>query len=311
MLDVLTVGNAVLDVFLSIHDENDQISLDSTSRKLCIPYGEKILVDKCTFMLGGNATNVAVGLRRLGLRCALMAEIGMDEFSAKILNILRKEEVVTDYIKRGEKESSMTIGINFQGERTLFVEHQSREHDFRFAHIETSWIYLTSLGNKWHHVYRNVSDYLASHPEVKLAFNPGSIQYKEGIESFAYLLPQTRVLFVNKEEAIRLVKIDQSIEELLFSLSEMGVKIVVITDGKNGSYVFSEGKIYHQESIPCKVVERTGAGDAYASGMLAGIIYGKSIPESMKWGAKNAASVIEQIGAQQGLLSLQEMVDKV
>ncbi|GIW61163.1 MAG: sugar kinase [Patescibacteria group bacterium] len=309
MLDVVTVGNAVLDVFLELHDDNKLISLDETSHKLCLPYGEKILVDKCTFMLGGNATNVAVGLRRLGLRSALMAEIGMDEFSAKILNILRREEVVTDFIQRGEKESSMTIGINFQGERTLFVEHKEREHAFRFANIKTSWIYLTSLGRRWHHVYRNVSDYLTSYSETKLAFNPGSIQYQEGVESFAYLLPQTTVLFVNKEEALRIVQKEQSIEELLHSLSAMGVKIVVITDGKNGSYVLSDGRIYYQESINCRVVERTGAGDAYASGMLAGIIYGKSISESMKWGAKNAASVIEQIGAQQGLLSLQEIVN--
>lgn len=309
MLDVVTVGNAVLDVFLKLHEDNERISLDRNSHKLCVPYGEKIVVDQCTFMLGGNATNVAVGLRRLGLRSALMAEIGMDEFSAKILNILRKEEVVTDYIQRGEKESSMTIGINFQGERTLFVEHKEREHAFRFANLETSWIYLTSLGRRWHHVYQNVSDYLTSYSGTKLAFNPGSIQYQEGVESFSYLLPQTTILFVNKEEALRIVQKDQSVEELLHSLSELGAKIVVITDGKNGSYVFSNGRIHYQESIPCRVVERTGAGDAYASGMLAGIIYGKSIPESMRWGAKNAAAVIEQIGAQQGLLSLQEIAE--
>ena len=84
----------------------------------------------------------------------------------------------------------------------------------------------------------------------------------------------------------------------------MGARSVVITDGKNGSSAIDEkGKIYSFGVLPANVVQKTGAGDAYTSGFLAAYTQGKDIEGAMRWGAANAASVIQEIGAQKGLLS--------
>lgn len=95
-------------------------------------------------------------------------------------------------------------------------------------------------------------------------------------------------------------------------LQSMGPKIVSITDGKEGSYAIDHtGKMYCIGMFPSTVVERTGAGDAYASGFLSAIISDHVIPDAMRWGAVNASSVVAQIGAQAGLLKRESLEKKL
>jgi ribokinase len=86
---------------------------------------------------------------------------------------------------------------------------------------------------------------------------------------------------------------------------------VVITDGKNGTYALdNDGNFYHQKIINAPVVEKTGAGDSFATGFLASRIYGHDIQTSLQWGTINAASVIGKVGAQPGLLMKEEIERK-
>lgn len=308
-LKVITIGNAVIDTFLTLSDSQADCSLDKEHNRLSVPYGKKILLDGCTFVLGGNACNVAVGMSRLGLRSALLAEIGSDEFAQKIMNGLRKENVATDLLIRGDGQSSLAIGINFQGERTLFIEHTEREHDFSLHSLQADYFYLTSLGTKWEHVYKRVEEKLLVDKSIKLAFNPGSVQIKKGLTSFEYLLPHTNILFLNKDEAQQLLSSVEEMPELLKAFSAKGVECVVLTDGENGSCCIDKnGIISTQEIIPCSVVERTGAGDAFATGFLAAIMSGKDMQNALKMGARNSAAVIEKVGSQEGLLREKELV---
>lgn len=311
-LDTVCIGNAIIDAFLQLQDSDTHLSVDKQKKTLTVGYGEKILLSGCEFHLGGNACNVSVGLRRLGLTSSLMAEIAMDEFSAKILNGLRKEEVNTDYLIRNDGQSSFTVGINYQGERTLFVEHKKREHPFSLAGLSPRSLYLTSLGQKWEHVYKEVATFKREHPDVLLAFNPGSVQYKEGVEKFSFLFPLTDILFVNKDEAERIVGQTDSQDGLLTLLQEKGIKTVVITDGENGSRAIDEtGKIVTQGIIPCNVVERTGAGDSFATAFLAARLQGEPVETALRAGAYNSSSVIEHIGSQPGLLTKEQMQEKI
>jgi len=163
-------------------------------------------------------------------------------------------------------------------------------------------------------------DFAISH-SAKIAFNPGNWQRKEGKEIIQQVLQHTEILFVNKEEAEQLLfhhygeKVDNTenyIEALARSLQKLGPKIIVITNGRHGSYALDgAGEFHSQEMFPGKVVERTGAGDAYASGFLAATLHGLSVPDAMQWGSFNAASVVSKIGAEAGLLKKEEMEEKV
>lgn len=307
--DVICVGNAKIDSFLTLHEANNNLRLMEETNELCIKFGEKITVDKTEIMLGGNAANVAVGVSRLGLNVGLVAEIGIDEFAQKIINTLFSEKVDISNVKQTEgQQSSFSTIINFKGERTIFSEHVKRPHDFNFDQVSTKWVYLTSLGEEWIDAYHKTVDFV-NKARCRLAFNPGTLQIagKKNIEN---VLSITDVLFVNKEEAAKILNINpeasgqiSSTEELLKNLQKLGPKIAIITDGKNGSFAIdSLGNISKKGIVEARVIEKTGAGDAYSSGFLSALIQNKSINDAMDLGTKNSASVIEKVGAQAGLL---------
>lgn len=311
VFDVVTIGDSILDTFLSLHSASDFARFNKETDELCIRSGAKVILDSADFMLGGNASNVAVGLTRLGFRTALVAELGDDEFSEKLVKGLIKEGVSLDFIKQTkDAPSTFSVILNLLGDRTAFIRHAQRQHQLSLEGLETPWIYLTSMGKDWHSCYEQVVEYKKKH-QVKLAFNPGSAQIHEGPDSFANVLAVTDILFVNRDEAEIVLhgkpvsqEEKETEENLLFRIQRAGPKMIVMTDGANGSYVLDErAALFYEKSVPSQSVDKTGAGDAYGTGFLGAYMQGKSIQEAMQWGAANAASVMEHIGSQPGLLS--------
>jgi ribokinase len=316
-MDVVTVGGATIDAFLQIEHGNDVVRFDHEHGDLLIKAGEKIEVDTCTFSLGGNACNVAVGLSRLGFSSGVCAEIGTDEFAQKIIHGLEYDRVKTDYlIQTSNTASSFAIALNIESERTLFVEHGNREHNFDLSTLAAKWMYLTSVGDKWEHVYRYMQD-VVKEKNIQLVYSPGTLQLEKYTEEVKALFPLTKVLCVNKSEARRIVKFYLEKEEtdvptLLRLLHELGPEIISLTDGSVGGFALdSDGNIWDIDRFPQEVVERTGAGDAYATGFMAAIMEGNSVSDAMRYGTMNAASVIGTIGAEKGLLTKEEMHKKL
>ncbi len=320
MLDILCVGDCKIDIFLKIPNDNPHFGLDRDSNKLFLSYGEKIYIDKYVLGTGGNATNTAVGIARLGLSVGLCAEIGKDEFSKKILEELKRENVSIDFLSQTDKETSISIGLNYKQDRTLFTEHVQREHNFNFTNLQTKCIYLTSLGNVWGTTYQKVIDYKKT-KDIKLAFNPGTIQLEKRGKVFIDVLENTDYLFVNKQEAEEILygkelnltaENGSVIKKLLFGLKSLGAKNIIVTDAENGSFVQDENNNYYHLGIEkVEVVEKTGAGDAYTAGFLSAVLYNKSIEEAMRWGTLNSASVVQKIGAEEGLLRKSDLEDKL
>lgn len=305
-MKVLCVGDAIVDGFLTVKEN------------VLIQQGKKIQVDSCQFLLGGNACNVSVGLSRLGISTFLCAETGEDEFAKKIINGLTKEKVNLSLLKQTRREmSSFAIGIQSKNDRTLFVYHVERKHDFDLTKTSAEWVYLSSMGKEWKGAYGKVLS-LVQNSGARLVFNPGTPQFAD-LDEIYKVLKKTNILFVNKEEGEKVMNQESEImnqevkiEDLLRRLKEMGPKIVVVTDGENGSSAIDEnGKIYSFGTFSATVVEKTGAGDAYTSGFLAAKIYEKDIEDAMRWGAANAAAVIKKVGAQRRLLRREEMFHAV
>ena len=320
MLDILCVGDAKIDIFLRIPESNPYFGLDKTQNKLLISFGEKIHVERYILGIGGNATNTAVGISRLGLNVGLCAEIGKDELSQKILNHLKKEKIDTKLLQQTDEDASVSVALSYKGERTLLTEHVKRKHDFKLEKTQTKFIYLTSLGDAWEKAYEKVLGFAKS-KNIKLAFNPGSVQLETRGKVVMDIIENCDYLFVNKEEAEEILYgkelglepgNESQVKKLLYGLRGLGVKNVIITDGLNGSYVESEAnETYHLGIIKVDVSEKTGAGDAYSAGFLAALIHNLQIPDAMKWGALSSANVIKGIGAEIGLLTKSEMEEKL
>src|SRR6267142_1010294 len=113
-LDVLSVGDALLDLFLDISKADEHCHASEEKQEICFSSGAKIPVNDCKFLLGGNACNTSVALKRLGLRVALAAEIGDDEFSQKIIAGLQQEQVDLTFLKQTpDAQTSFSIDLMF------------------------------------------------------------------------------------------------------------------------------------------------------------------------------------------------------
>jgi ribokinase len=201
------------------------------------------------------------------------------------------------------------MNLTFNGERTIFVHHQKRPHPFDLDRLTTPWIYVTSMGESWKHVYQGIIAHAKQHPELKIAFNPGTKQLGQGKDIICELLPFAHVFIANKEEYISLIHGEHAKSDaytprdLLHSLRKMGGKLLLLTDGDHGSYVLDEeGKEYHGTIIPTETIGKTGAGDAFSTGFIASLMKNGSISDALRLGTANAASVVSSIGAQTGLL---------
>jgi len=311
--DVVAVGNATLDIFLWVQETNKHFRLNEETKELCIKAGDKALVDNAYLMSGGNAANVSVGLSRMGFKTAIIAEIGEDEFAQKIINSLAGEGVSEAFLqKTHNKSSSFSVIINYKSERTIFAEAVEKEQNFSFENISAKWVYLTALSEKWEEAYKKTLEF-AKNNNIKLAFNPGTLQLDSGLEFIEVIIKKSEIVFLNKEEAAKICNAQVTNEEnfirdLLLQIKNKGAKIAVITDGTNGSFLIDDqNNIFSQKPIDVNVVERTGAGDAFASGFLSAVLAGKNYETAMKWGSENAASVIGKVGATAGLLRIEEM----
>ena len=320
MLDILCIGDAVLDIFLQIPKSNPHFGLDVQKNKLFIDYGYKINVENYVKDIGGNACNAAVGISRLHKSVGLCAEIGADEFSSLIMNRLNIESINTSFVtQNSDKKTSFSVCINYLGERTLFVEHVERPHVFNFDTSSASFIYLTSLGNKWENAYQKTLDFVKKN-KARLAFNPGTLQIENKNRLIMELIEITDYLFLNRDEAKlvlygkdkELTTDENDIKKILFGLKSLGAKNIIVTDSYNGSYVCDNSQnSYHLGIVKADVVEKTGAGDAYTAGFLSAILTGLNIKDAMVWGSVDAASVVQKIGAQEGLLKKESFEEKL
>ena len=304
--DIISIGDATLDVFVSLEEASVLCNLEKTLCQLCLSYADKIPVEKVQRIIGGNAANNAVGSARLGLKAAFYSVVGNDETGKQVMNTMKKEKVSCDYVQIDKKqETNYSVVLNFKAERTILVYHLDRTYKLpKFK--PTKWFYLTSMG-------KNHMDFhmeLLAHVKktgAQLGFNPGTHQLKQGLEKLKPLLAVTHVLFVNKEEAQRLVGQIQEMKALLTAMRAVGPRVVVITDGEKGSYAYDGVKYWKCAITDTPVVERTGAGDSFATAFIAALTHGKDIPEALRWGTMNSASVITKVGPQAGLLTKSQM----
>lgn len=307
-MNALIIGSSLIDLFLEL-SSNAHTRTDSGTVKFNL--GDKIPVEIKKLTLGGNGANVSVGLRRLGIPTSFYTYLGSDILSAEIEEKLCGEGITLLAEKGKGENSSLSIILGFKTDRIIFSHHQVRNHTFEYKEKTTpDFLYLTSIGKEWGRAYQEALEFAASN-KIPLAFSPGSHQIDEMNEIVIKAVGLSTLLFVNKEEAEKIANVDEKdIKKLLIKIQTMGPKTVSITDGKNGAYAIDEdGTQYEIAAIDegNQEVEKTGAGDAYASGFLASYLFGNSISECMQWGAFNAFSSMKYIGAQQGLLSKLDM----
>ncbi len=307
MPDIMSMGDADEDIFLELEEANVHCDKGPKMCMVCFHYADKVPVRSINYFAGGNAANNAVGLSRFGIRAALYCELGDDEAGNKIYNTLRKEGVSLKYVfKRKKAKTNRSVVLNYQFERTIFVYHEKR--NYKLPKLEKcKWLYYTSMGDGFERMLPELEKYIKKN-NIKVVFNPGTYQLKSSFKILRRIMKFSSIIILNKEEAQLLAKANSGdFKALLRKLHSFGPEIAVITDGPNGSFSFDGKDFYFQKIFRTRVVDRTGCGDAFASGFLAALFYGHDFREAMRWGAVNSASVLGKAGPQEGLLGLNGM----
>lgn len=313
-LDFVAIGDITTDAFIELKDVTleEADAHNQNKEMICMRFGDKIEYEDVVVVPAvGNSPNAAVSAHRLGLHSALATNLGDDKFGTEDLETLTNEGIVTDHVEvHPGKKSNYHYVLRYNAERTILVKHH--EYDYKLPEFSTppKWMYLSSLGENSIPFHHDIAEYLENNPEVKLAFQPGTFQIRLGFDKLKKLYQHTELFFCNKEEAQKILETtEDGIKELLSGMHELGPNIVVITDGPNGAYTFDGNDTWKMPMYPdpAPPVDRTGAGDSFSSTFTAALALGHDIPTALSWGPINSMNVVQHIGAQEGLLSREQL----
>lgn len=316
-IDFLAIGDIVVDAFIKLKDAHIHCNLDKEGCELCVRFGDKIPYESVTVIPAtGNSSNAAVCAARLGLSSALMTNIGADQNGQDSLKKLIEEKVDTTFVKtESDKTTNYHYVLWYDIDRTILVKHENYNYEWLDTKeaskvSKPDWIYLSSLGENSLPFHKEIIDYLKRHKEVKLAFQPGTFQIKFGKETLKEIYERTEIFFCNLEEAQRIIE-SESRDPLILSkeIKALGPKIIVISDGLNGAYLYLENELWHNPIYPdiTPALESTGAGDAFSATITSALALGKTPLEAFAWGPINSMSVVQKIGPQEGLLSREKL----
>ncbi len=302
---MLAIGAAVQDVFLSHSDEFKPVS-DKTVHEqfMKLELGAKADVNNINFTTGGGATNAAVTFARQGLHAEFMGTIGHDPAAQAVLDDLDEEGVMTTRVSYSKKYNTgySVLLLAPSGERTILTYRGASTHydakNFDLKDSGADWLYVSSMAGSMEALNKIFTQ--AKKLGMKIMFNPGKgeLAHHDKLKS---LLEDVDVLSVNKEEMQTIVE-GSSLEELVRHALHY-VPVVIVSDGPNG-VMATDGKTIIRAGMyeDVKVVDRTGAGDAFGSGFLSQWAKGKTLKQAIIFASANSTSVVTRIGAKTGIL---------
>lgn len=311
-VDFLAVGDITTDAFIRLKQAEVHCKVDTEQCEICLAFGDKVPFEYVKIVKAvGNSANASVAAARLGLRSALAADIGADQNGADCVGELARNNVSTRFLHRHQdKPTNYHFVLWYDVDRTILVNHV--EYDYKMPKVPQApkWMYLSSLASNSLGYHVELIEYLKKNPSVKLCFQPGTFQMKLGVQKLRDIYLRTEVFVVNVEEAQRILNNQtRDVKTLMAELHAFGPKIVLVTDGPKGAYMLDGEHFYYMPIYPDPKppVERTGCGDAFASTFVSAMAMGKSPLEALVWAPVNPMSVVQYVGAQEGLLTRDQM----
>jgi sugar/nucleoside kinase (ribokinase family) len=313
--DIMSVGDIVTDDFIKLLDKEEKVEHEKDGGEwLAMPFGTKIPFDHHEVVPAvGNASNAAVAFAKLGLNSTFVTNVGGDEAGREMIHTLEKAGVDHRFVRVNPKnKSNYHFVLWYKTERTILIKHEA--YDYQWPDIKQhdipKWLYFSSISDHAIDFHDQVSDWLDQHPDVKLAFQPGTFQMSAGAERLKRIYQRSELLVLNREEAVTVGGGNhEDVHDLINKLHELGPKIVVVTDGPDGAYA-SDGEnrlkmpLYPDIAPPS---DRTGAGDAFASTFVAALARGNNLEGALQWAPINSMSVCQKTGAQAGLLNKEQL----
>ena len=275
---------------------------------------------------GGSAANTIYGLARLGVNAGFSGVVGGDDEGKLLIQDFQKAGVDTSQvrIKPEAKTSSVVCLSDRLGRRSLYVIPGANDlltmDDLDVTYINRAgMLHISSFADdRQFKILLDLMERLDS--SVRLSFSPGTLYAAKGLKALAPILSRTHIMFINRREIKRLTGKDVvgGAEICL----EQGCSIIVVTLGRGQKLELSRGVVTaigyirdveseyaiqasSQDAVP--PADTTGAGDAFATGFLYGLLKGKSPEECGRLGNIVAQFSIGKIGAREGLPTLDQL----
>lgn len=311
MKSILAIGHSTFDTFLKV--DSDDFKISAGGREICFNLGSKINVKEVHYGIGGSAANVAVGVSKMKLRTYIYTIVGNDMKGMDIISVLRRNFISSNFLKTDSFPTNQSSIVSYDKDRTIFSYHHERKYSIKGLDIFTDAVFLGSTGEDVATLYTEIIDFKSSNQNKILFYNPGSRELKFAREDILRILPSVDYFIANVEEACMVInptlhRDHIEIKDMMRMIQDLGAKNILITDGDKGVYAYDGYKFYHHEAEKVNMVEKTGAGDAFTSGFIAGIAEGLDIEKSARWGNLNSSSTIQKYGAQNGLLNKEEII---
>lgn len=313
-MDFLAIGDMVVDTFIRLKDAEVHCDINNEHCTISMRFGDKIPFESATVVPAvGNAANAAVSAARLGLHSAYLAWAGKDRNGADCLAALEKDGVDTRYtaLQEGKKTNSHYV-LWYGADRTILIKHEDFDCALPDPLPAPKAVYLSSLAEHCLGLHDDIADWLERERKILLAFQPGTFQIAAGLKRLERIYARADIFVANKEEYQRILgSAEESEKRLMEIMHAKGPKICFLTDGPNGAYALSDKGAWKIRNYPDpkNPYDRTGAGDAFASTATIALLLGKSVPEALAWGPVNSMSVVQYIGAQEGLLARKALED--
>lgn len=307
-MDIVTIGAATRDVFVrSRRFENVPSATAPDGLNACLPLGAKIPVDELVFETGGGATNAAVTFARFGLKTGTVTRVGNDMGGQEIRAQLKRERIDITGVEtdKTERTAYSIILLAGTGHRAILTargaSHHLKKNALDLRRARPRWVYLTSVAGDagvLATVFKQAKLLLS-----RVAWNPGNAEIELGLKRLLPFLMQTDVLILNLEEAAELADCAPRRLDCIFKiLGPLPRTALVVTDGAHGAYAYARGIIWHAPPLKGKIINTTGAGDAFGGAFTALLVKNGDVETALRAATLNAFGVVSHMGAKAGIL---------
>lgn len=263
---------------------------------------------------GGSAANTIVGLAKLGLKTGYIGKVAEDRGGRLHLEDFERMKVDTGgiMIAKEGRSGAVTGFVDQEGERALYIDPGVND-SIGFGEIDLEYaegakfLHLTSfVGEKPFKTQKRLMKELPE--EVKVSFDPGILYARRGLDSLKPIIKRASLVLPSEGELKLLT--DEGHEKGAETLIDEGAKIVAVKLGKKGCYV-TDGKETHLvDPYRVEVVDTTGAGDAFSTGFLYGLVRGNDLYDCGKMGNFVASRCIGKAGGREGLPKRSDLKEK-
>lgn len=315
--ELITIGSCTLDCIIQIKDilRFELFDKDIVKKYTAIEYSRKLNIENVRFVPGGSGANIASNCAMLGLNAMYVGILGND-FSAQIcLDDMKKRGVDLSQIKQVDSDStaySVILRTDWGKDRSILAYKGANNllspddvKEDLFENIKAfAWTSLTTE-NGCRAIEKAIT--LTKDRGGKVFAAPSMSIIKNNPKWAKILISNSDVVSCNKEEAKEFTGEHDNLH-MIHKFLDMGVQIISITDGPNGSIISDGNRIVNSNVYEFDVEDTTGAGDAFLSGILMSCINGYSLEKTSKFATALSALECKEIGVREGLpKSLEEL----